>query len=133
MGFNGVLYGAEKVYPSVPAQLFGTMHKDGSLFHGLTPDGRSPHLGDPKVNELIDKIKLETARQKQYDLTHELVRYMTGQAYNIPRPATSKNFNVWWPVIGNLGVYPTYAGGHVLIEPSFHYWLDTSKAPIGPG
>jgi ABC-type transport system substrate-binding protein len=132
-GYNGIIYGAEKVYPSVPAQLFGTMHRDGALFHGMTPDGRNPHLGDPKVNELTEKIKLETQRQRQYDLTHELIRYMTGQAYNIPRPATSKNFNVWWPVIGNLGVFPTYAGGHILIEPSFHWWLDTSKPPLGGG
>jgi ABC-type transport system substrate-binding protein len=129
-GFNGVIYGAEKVYPSVPAQLFGTMHKDGSLFHGMTPDGRNAHLGDPKVNDLVEKIKLETERQKQQGLTHELIRYMTGQAYNIPRPATSKNFNVWWPVIGNLGVYPNYAGGNLLIEPAFHWWIDQTKPPL---
>lgn len=132
-GFNGLIYGAEKVYPSVSAQMFGTMHRDGSVFHGMTPDGKNAHLGDPKVNDLIDKLKLETERAKQQDLTHELIRYMTGQAYNIPRPATSKNFNVWWPVIGNLGVYSNYAGGNTVVEPSFHWWIDSSQPPVGPG
>jgi len=129
-GYNGVIYGAEKVYPSVPSQLFGTMHKDGALFHGMTPDGRNPHLGDPRVNDMIEKIKLENDRSRQQDLVHDLIRYMTGQAYNIPRPATSKNFNVWWPVIGNLGVYPTYAGGQERIEPSWHWWIDSTKPPV---
>jgi ABC-type transport system substrate-binding protein len=132
-GYNGVIYGAEKVYPTVPAQLFGTLHRDGALFHGLTPDGNRAHLGDPKLNEMIEKVKLETERPKQQALVHDVIRYATGQAYNIPRPATSKNFNVWWPVIGNLGVYPNYSGGHLLIEPTFHWWIDSSKPPLGAG
>ncbi|HLF79891.1 MAG TPA: ABC transporter substrate-binding protein [Dehalococcoidia bacterium] len=129
-GFNGVIYGAEKTYPTVPAQLFGTLHKDGAIFHGLTPDGAKAHLGDPKLNDMIEKVKLETERNKQQALVHDVIRYATGQAYNIPRPATSKNFNVWWPVIGNLGVYPNYSGGHLLIEPSFNWWIDTTKPPL---
>jgi ABC-type transport system substrate-binding protein len=132
-GYNGVIYGAEKVYPTVPAQLFGTLHRDGALFHGLTPDGNRAHLGDPKLNEMIEKVKLETERPKQQALVHDVIRYATGQAYNIPRPATSKNFNVWWPVIGNLGVYPNYSGGHLLIEPTFHWWIDSSRPPLGAG
>ncbi len=128
-GFSGVLYAAEKSYPTVASQLYATMHRDGAVFHGMTPDGREAHLGDPKVNDLIEKIKLETERARQQGLVHDLVRYATGQAFNIPRPAATKNFNVWWPAIGNLGVYRTYPGGNPVVETQVQRWIDTSQPP----
>ena len=37
-------------------------------------------------------------------MTHDLVRYLTGQTYYIPRISAARAFSLWWPVIGNLGV-----------------------------
>ncbi len=130
-GFNGILYGAERAYPTVAAQMFATMNKDGAVFHGMTPDGRNAHLGDPKVNDLTARMKLEFGLEKQQALAHDLIRYVTGKAYNIPRPATSKNFNVWWPVIANLQVYNTYPGGTVEVETRLQWWIDETKPPLG--
>jgi hypothetical protein len=102
------------------------MHKDGSAFHGMTPDGRNAHLGDPKVNDMVDRIKRETDRPSQVKQVHELTRYMTEQAYYIPRPSTSKPLSLWWPAIGNVGVDRNYPGGSV----NRHWWVDASKAPL---
>jgi hypothetical protein len=125
-GYSGAVFLAERGFPTISNTLFATMHKDGSAFHGMTPDGRNAHLGDPKVNEAVEKIKLETDIPSQVKLVHELTRYMTGQAYYIPRPSTAKLLSLWWPVIGNLGVDRNYPGGSI----NRNWWVDTSKPPL---
>jgi peptide/nickel transport system substrate-binding protein len=132
-GFNGIIYGAEKSYPTVAAQMYATMNSNGALFHGMTPDGKNAHLGDPKVNDLTDRMRLEFDLQKRQSLTHDLIRYMTQQSYNIPRPGTSKNYHLYWPVIQNLGVYRTYPGGNAVQETTVNWWYDPTKPPVGNG
>ncbi len=130
-GFNGVIYGAEKSYPTVAAQMYATMNSKGALFHGMTPDGKSAQNGDAKVDDLTNKMRLEFDLQKRQDLTHQLIRYMTDQSYNIPRPGTSKNYHLYWPTIQNLGVHRTYPGGNAVTETTLNWWYDETKPPIG--
>jgi ABC-type transport system substrate-binding protein len=129
-GFNGMVYAAHKSYPTVAAQLFGTFHKDGSLFQGLTDTGTNAHLGDPKVNTLVEQIQKEFDLEKQQSLTHDFIRYMTGKSYQVPRPVGAKNFGVYWPVIRNIGAYVTYPGGNPSVESTINWWLDETQPPV---
>ena len=106
------------------------MHRDGSVFHGMTPDGKNASQGDPKVNDLITSMKTEFDLQKQQSLAHDLIRYVTEQSYSIPRPSTSKGFTLSWPAIGNLGVDTTWVGA-TDVDVKFDYWVDSSKPPVG--
>ncbi len=132
-GYTGIIYGAEKSYPTVAAQMYATMNSGGALFHGMTPDGKNPSKGDAKVNDLTNQMRQEFDLQKRQDLTHQLIRYMTDQSYNIPRPGTSKNYHLYWPTIQNLGVYRTYPGGNVIAETTLNWWYDATKPPVGSG
>ena len=96
----------------------------------MPPDGRNPHLGDPKINEVIEKMKAEPDLKKQQSLAHELIRYATGQAYTLPRPTAAKAFSLSWPAIGNIGLTTTYAGGNQQVETRRDWWVDASKAPL---
>jgi ABC-type transport system substrate-binding protein len=129
-GFNGFMYGAERTYPTVAGQLVATVHKDGERFHGATPDGRDPHLGDPKVNDLVDKIRVEFDLKKQQDLVQELIRYLAQKAYNIPATISNLNYALNWPVVGNAGLYRTYAAGNGPAETSLHWWIDDTQPPL---
>ncbi|HXH20455.1 MAG TPA: ABC transporter substrate-binding protein [Dehalococcoidia bacterium] len=129
-GFNGLVYAAHKSYPTVASQLFGTFHKDGSLFQGLTDTGNNAHLGDPKVNAMIEQIQREFDIEKQQALVKDFIRYMTGKAYQVPRPVGAKNFGVYWPVIRNIGAYVTYPGGNAAVESTIHWWLDQTQPPV---
>ena len=129
-GFTGIAHRAVRGYPSVAIALFGMMHKDGGFFHGATPDGRNAFAGDPKVNDLIDKIKAEPELARQQALAQEAIRYLSGQVYNVPRPANVKGFTLWWPAIGNLGMTATYAGGNVQVETRRDWWVDATKPPL---
>jgi peptide/nickel transport system substrate-binding protein len=125
-GYTGVYFCAERPFPTIEITLFATMHKDGSAFHGMTPNGENAHLGDPKVNDLIDKIRTTTEKENQVGMVRDLTRYMTAQAYYLPRPSTSKPLSLWWPAIGNLGVDRTYPGGSDFIN----WWVDSTKPPL---
>jgi ABC-type transport system substrate-binding protein len=130
-GFNGIIYGAERGYPTVSSQVFATMHKDGPRFHGMTPNGQNAHMGDPEVNSMIDSIRTEFDLEKQQKLVADFIRSMTKKAYNIPYPFAALGYGLYWPVIQNLQVYDTYAGGNPVTETALHWWLDTTKPPLG--
>jgi peptide/nickel transport system substrate-binding protein len=132
-GFNGFMYGLERTYPTVATQLAATVHKDGERFHGMTPDGKSAHLGDPKVNDLVDKAKVEFDLKKQQDIVHEIIRYVAQKAYNVPATFARQSFDLTWPVIGNYGVFRTYNSGSSAGESRLNWWVDTSKPPLAPG
>ena len=123
-----MVYAAHKTYPTVASQLSGTFHKDGSLFQGLTPDGNNAHLGDPKVNTMIEQIVREFDLKKQQELTGEFIRYMTGKSYQVPRPIGAKNFGVYWPTLRNIGAFNTYPGGNTAVESTLHWWIDPELA-----
>ena len=40
---------------------------------------------------MIEKIQGEFDNKKQIDMSHELIRYMTGQTYFIPRPRANRS------------------------------------------
>ena len=129
-GFNGINHRALRGFPTVAAGLYGTLHKDGGFFYGSTPDGKNPHMGDPKLMDLIDKIKAEPDLKKQQALVHDVIRYAAGQTYSVPRPASVKAFSLWWPAIGNLGMTASYAGANQISEVRRDWWVDTTKAPL---
>ena len=131
-GFTGMVYAAHKGYPTVASQLFGTFHKDGALFQGLTDTGTNAHLGDPRVNTMIEQIQREFDLKKQQDLTQEFIRFMTGKAYQVPRPVGAKNFGVYWPTIRNIGAFRTYPGGNTAVESTLNWWLDPTLPPNKP-
>jgi ABC-type transport system substrate-binding protein len=127
---GGLIHRAVRSFPTPASWLYGILHKDGGSFHGASPDGKNPHLGDPKINDLIQKLKGEPDLSRQQALVHEVIRYATGQVYTIPRPTAVKPFSLSWPAIGNIGATATYAGGNVQTETRRDWWVDTSKAPI---
>jgi peptide/nickel transport system substrate-binding protein len=131
VGFNGMMLRTGRGSATVGAQLFQGSHKDGSAYHGLTPDGKNAYRGDPKINDMLEKIRLEYDIHRQEALVYDFTRYYTGQAYSVTRPVSAKGFSLWWPVIQNQGVYKTYPGGSVQAETNIYWWIDPSKPPLG--
>jgi ABC-type transport system substrate-binding protein len=130
-GYNGIMYGLERGYPTVAAQLAATLHKDGERFHGLTPDGKNAHLGDPKLNDQIEKVKLEFDLKKQQGMVQDIIRYVAQRAYNVPATYARLAFDLTWPVIGNYGVFRTYNSGNVIGESRLNWWINDAAPPVG--
>jgi ABC-type transport system substrate-binding protein len=130
-GYSGAAMGQERPFATIALMVFGLLHKDGAFYKGMSPTGTNVKDGDPKVNDLAQKIKVEFDLKRQQDLTHELIRHFTGQSYYIPVPSQAKGFQVWQPVIGNLNAYSNGVSPNVWTENRLPWWIDASKPPLG--
>jgi peptide/nickel transport system substrate-binding protein len=129
-GYNGISVQAERPYASAVNLMLGSWHSTGGSFHGLTPTGNDAFAGDPKLDAMIEEIQSEFDNKKQISLSHDLIRYMTGQTYMIPRPVANRAYEVWWPVIGNIGIKERWPNNAIWTESAIDWWIDTSKPPL---
>jgi ABC-type transport system substrate-binding protein len=130
-GFTGIGLGAERQRYTAVLSVYGLMHPEGDAFHGATPDGRDAVKGDPKLNDMLAKLRQEVDKNKANDGMKEVQRYLAQQMYYIPKPSTSIPFSVWWPAIGNVGAYTSSpVGANRWAEHNLQWWIDTTKAPF---
>jgi ABC-type transport system substrate-binding protein len=138
-GYNGIDQIVERAGPTVAAALFGTYHKDSGVYKGVSPDGRNVEQGDPKLNDIIEKMKVEFDVPKQQALAQDAQRLIAEQAYHIPIAGSVKLFSVLWPAISNLGTYSVFGftepggasgSGAVWTEGNINWWIDNGKAPL---
>jgi peptide/nickel transport system substrate-binding protein len=121
-GFNGAMLRGGRGGGTSLLSVIAGCHPSGQVFHGMTPDGNNAVAGDPKVTDMIDKIRQEFDIERQNALFHDMIRYYTQQSYTIPRPSTSKSFGLYWPVLGNLGVWRPNG--------TYEWWIDATKPPL---
>jgi hypothetical protein len=80
---------------------------------------------------MIDKIRSEFDRGKQQSMTHEAIRYITGQMYAIPRPMATRPFSLTWPAVANFNAYSRYAASlGAWTEDNLAWWIDDTKPPL---
>jgi hypothetical protein len=129
-GFNGIVHLANPAASTLASHLFTFVHKDGGRFHGMSPDGRNAQNGDPKLNADIEKIRAEFDRDKQIALTHDLIRYFTGQSYYIPRPGQIQGFTLTWPALADYTTYLRPPSDNQWSGRNIYWWVDQTKAPL---
>lgn len=131
-GFNGIGLTAERQRYTPAISLFGLMHPQGDAFHGaVPPNGVGPAIeGDPALNDLLSRFRLEGDREAAINLSHEAIRYATENAIYVPKPSHSKLLTVWWPIIANNNVFNSSAvGPNIWAESRINWWVDSSKRP----
>jgi ABC-type transport system substrate-binding protein len=129
-GFNGISLIPERTYPTAAVHVYNELHKDGQGYRGMVPSGGTVPNGDPQANDLALKITQEFDHARQVALTHDIIRYVTGQSYYIPRISAVKGYSLWWPVIGNLGSFVSYPGSSVWTDQRLSWYIDDTKPPI---
>ncbi|HLF76353.1 MAG TPA: ABC transporter substrate-binding protein [Dehalococcoidia bacterium] len=129
-GYSGAQLMAERPFPTAATLISSTLHYQGGAFHGMTPDGKDGHKGDPKLNDMSEKIGLEFDRKKQVEMVHDVVRYVTQQSYYIPQASSAKKFQLWWPVISGVNAVTSPPDFTNWADNYLDFWLDPSKAPL---
>jgi ABC-type transport system substrate-binding protein len=122
--------------PADPATYFWTyFHKTGGIFNGYSADGRGADqnldssgnpLGDPTMNELVEKMYAEFDDKKRQEIGYELQRYHAKMNYLPCYPGGANTVYVGWPAVSNRLVWQSLAFDH----PYRYEWLDETKAPI---
>jgi len=97
--------------------------RGGGTFHGFSANGKNDQLGDPQVDSLIERARVERDQEKQRMLAYDLQRYLAKSMYAIPLPGFGTGFTVAWPCLANFRVFP---GARL----NYRLWVDESKPPI---
>jgi len=129
-GFSGLAVVPDRNFVTSPVQLFNHWNTAGGSHRGAGVEGRSITEGDPKLQDLTVKIIQEFDRDKQVSLVHDLIRYATERSYYVPRPSSTKSFNLWWPVIGNVGAYRSAPNAGAWVDNRINWWIDDTKPPL---
>ncbi|HEX5369781.1 MAG TPA: ABC transporter substrate-binding protein [Dehalococcoidia bacterium] len=129
-GFKGLAVIPERGYVTIALQLYNQFHKDGGGYRGAVPAGGSVLQGDPKLNDMTVQIVQEYDHDNQVKLVQDLTRYVTQQMYYIPNVSAAKALSLWWPAIGNVNAYSSYADSGVWTDQRINWWIDSSKPPL---
>ncbi len=97
--------------------------KSGSTFHGFSTNGKNDRSGDPQVNAMIEKMRVEPDTAKRKSIVFDLQRYLAKAMFSIYPPGVGAGFLVAWPCVGNFHVYQ---GGRL----NYQLWVDDSKPPL---
>jgi ABC-type transport system substrate-binding protein len=128
-GYEGVLHRTGRGWSSLGIQLYDLYHKTGR--HPMwDPVGMTPHAGDPELSPILENYRASFDLDEQVGLIHDFIRNFAGKMHTVIKPTTSKEFNLWWPVLGNLGVFNTIPAGSEGGERRRHWWIDDTKAPL---
>ncbi len=99
--------------------------KGGAAFKGFSTTGKNDQAGDPKVDEILEKARVERDAAKGKALIAELQRYLGGKMYNLSLPGYATGLTVAWPALGNFRVFEG-ARTH------YKLWIDQTKPPFKP-
>ena len=94
-------------------------------FHGFSISGKNDKSGDPQVDAMIEKARVELDTEKRRALVFDIQRYLAKPVYSLLPPGPGTGFTVAWPCIGNFRVYQMARLNHAL-------WVDDTKPPFKP-
>jgi ABC-type transport system substrate-binding protein len=99
----------------------------GPNFIGFDAEGKGDHSGDPKVDDLIRKSRVEKDGNKRKQLMYDIQRHMAGEMYFMRSLAGATGFSLAWPALMN---YEFWKGpSNRRSEEVSYYWIDETKKP----
>ena len=98
--------------------------KGGSAaFRGFSVTGKNDLSGDPQLDSLIEKARVERDAEKRRVLAFDIQRYLAKAMYALPSPGAATGFSLAWPCLGNFMVRRG-------TRPYNQLWIDETKAPL---
>ena len=125
---SGVSPQAISIESSLAAQYWA---KGGVTFKGFSLDGGNAKSGDPELNSMIEKIRLEPDDETRLSIVHDIQRYLAKAQWGMLYPGGANGFSLAWPALRNYQVWegPALSGGASFYD-SYRHWLDQTKAPF---
>ena len=97
--------------------------KAGTQFYGFDAAGKGDQSGDPAIEALIEKGRIEKDIEKRKGYVNDIQRLLAKGQYGILPPGVATSFQMAWPALGNFRVYQ---GSRLM----YRLWVDSTKAPI---
>lgn len=104
--------------------------KGGDAFRGFSASGKNDMSGDPALNTMIEKVRLEFDDDALISQLHDIQRYLAKAMWGLNVPGGATGFNLAWPAVQNHRVYRrTRQGGFSQWDP-YKVWLDQTLPPF---
>jgi ABC-type transport system substrate-binding protein len=97
--------------------------KGGAAFKGFSKGGKNDQAGDPEVDAMIEKARVERDPERGRALIHDIQRYLAKAMYCGTLPGYATGLTVAWPTVGNFRVWQG-ARTH------YRFWLDQTQPPF---
>ena len=97
--------------------------KGGNAFKGFSLTGQNDQSGDPQVDAMVAKGRIEQDTEKRRGIVNDLQRYLAKPMYSIPGPGYATGLTAAWPCLANWRVWQG-------ARPNYHLWIDETKAPF---
>jgi peptide/nickel transport system substrate-binding protein len=94
-------------------------------YRGFSTSGKNDQRGDPQVDAMIEKARVERDSEKLKTVIADLQRYLAKAMYLIQPPGSAAGFTMAWPCLGNFRVFRVstqYA--------TYRLWVDETKPPF---
>lgn len=99
--------------------------KGGVTFHGFG-DNKG---GDPALDAIIAKARLEFDDTKRKSLVWDAQKYLGKAMWALSQPGGANTFNLAWPAVQNYFAWTNHTWGPAAYW-TYKMWLDQTKAPF---
>ena len=101
--------------------------KAGATFKGFSASGKNDKSGDPAVDSIIEKLRLEKDGSKRKSMMADLQKDLAKKMYGLINPGSATEFAVAWPALRNYQVYRVVGNSPWA---AYSQWIDDTKAPL---
>ena len=98
--------------------------KGGVTFYGFDAAGKGDQSGDPQVDGMIEKARVEQDAERRRALVYDIQRYLAKPWYSAVLPGYATGLVPAWPCLAN---YRVWQGGRYA---SYRWWIDETKPPF---
>jgi ABC-type transport system substrate-binding protein len=128
--YEGLAYtvGAPAAQEPVAVIAWNFHSKSGVNFFGFDANGKSDNSGDPQVDTMIEKARMELDTEKRRAMVFDLQRYLIGKMYAVHVIGGATGFGVAWPALSNYGVFKS-----VRKREPWRWWIDETQPPLKKG
>ena len=99
--------------------------KSGATYKGFSASGKNDKSGDPQLNTLIERARLEQDVEKRRGVMNDLQRHMGKAMWGLLFPGGATPFIMGWPALRN---YRVYRGPAVFTH--YGLWVDDTLPPF---
>ena len=104
--------------------------KGGDAFRGFSAGGTNDRKGDPTLNAMLEKARLEFDEKALRNQLHEIQRYLAKAMWGLNAPGGATAFTIAWPAVRNAGVWRRTRQGSFSQWDPYQLWLDQKQPPF---
>jgi ABC-type transport system substrate-binding protein len=127
--FDGIAFNPANAWPLVDS-LARRYTSGGFQFPGFDGTGGRDRLeGDPRIDDLVAKMRVETDTKRRATLIDDVTRYLGDNQYVVTPEASGPPFSLVWPRVKNALVFRAQQVDFIPAESDIHLWIDPALPP----